>query len=78
VKPSRTKVADLDFEALGLVVQRSDSSIQLRINELQCSVGREPAAQSLARTRPQAVKPSAAFDDMRRLVDERQIESERS
>ena len=49
LKARRAKVADLDLEALSLVVQRPDGSIEFRINELQRSIGREPGAESLAR-----------------------------
>ena len=44
----RSELSDLHLERLRLVVQRPDGSVQLRFDELQRALGREPSAQRLA------------------------------
>src|SRR5262245_10697321 len=59
VEPRQTEIADLHFEALGLVLQRTDGPIEFRLQDLQRSVRREPGTKRLSGGLPQVAECSA-------------------
>src|SRR5688572_12492180 len=65
-----SKVADLHFEALSLVVERPDGAIELRCQELQGVISGKPRVQGLARRLPKAAKLGAPPRDMRRFIEQ--------
>ena len=56
------------------MVQRPDGSVQLRFDELQRVVRREPSAQRLAGCLPEAPQLGAPPRDVRRFVEQDQVE----
>jgi hypothetical protein len=64
----RTELTDLDLERLRLVVKRPDGSVQLRFEELECVVHRQPSAERLARRLPKLAQLRPSSHDMRCFV----------
>src|SRR6185503_16698021 len=72
-QPLWAKVADLNLEALGFVMERANRPIELGFNRLKCVVAREPSTHGLARGRPQTLKLCAAPKNMWRFVEQHEV-----
>src|SRR4051812_17544211 len=68
------KIADLNLEALGFVMERANGSIELAFNSLKRVVAQEPRTHGLARGRPQTVKRRAAAKNVWRLVEQHEVQ----